>query len=464
MNERYLISLPYLYPVCPISIDHARMFVVADINARLQRKNGNKVCFPIAAHFSGITAEKTSRLLNSNFEKDNKLYNEKRNIYNIFSRIYKIPDSILKLLQTPLDILYYFTYQIVSNLKEINISCDYDSFYTTYNKEFEAFVKVMFEYYEKNNVLVLNEKNELALNYSNVDWKKKTINSMNNIDFLQKFHKNNIMGAFENLREDFGLLRDYGIGIKYNENYVIDPMFDSDLFTLFDLYMKYKDKYNNINVEEIFRELFLCLKNKNLKAKDQIVKNIMEWLPCDLFVCEEHLKTWIVKKTYSETLLLDSSYRTKKYFITGMGKIGGERMSSSKGTAVLLKDLIAMYGNHNARIIILMTGGHPSKLYNYDLNLPNEVVEMTKYFKEYINYLNSVYLKNKCENIYTLEQDREKVKEYIEEGYYKQAIIHMMRIIPKNNKNINASRARAILELYNEYLEILVPGLLNIKL
>ena len=113
---KYLISLPYLYPVCPISIDHARMFVVADINARWERKAGKEVCFPIAAHFSGITAEKTCELLNGKYEKNSELYNQRKKILNIFSKIYKVPDNIIEMLKSPQDILYYFTYQTINDL------------------------------------------------------------------------------------------------------------------------------------------------------------------------------------------------------------------------------------------------------------------------------------------------------------------------------------------------------------
>ena len=463
-KEKFLISLPYLYPVCPISIDHARMFVVADINARWERKKGKQVCFPIAAHFSGVTAEKTCELLNGNYEKDSELYNERKKMLNIFSNIYKVPDNIIELLKTPQDILYYFTYQIINDLKNINVSCDFDLFYTTNCKDFEKFVKVMFEFYETNNALIMNEKNELALNYSDKNWKEQTLKSFNNIEFLQSFHKNNVMGSFDNIRKDFGLLRDYGIGIKYNEKYVIDPMFDSDLFTLYDLYMKVKGD-NDSEAENVFKTLFNSIKNTPDRTHNEIVNKIIEWLPCDLFVCEEHLKTWIVKKTYSEALLLRPELRTKKYFITGMGKINNERMSSSRGTAILLKDLIEKHGVHNARLIILMTGGHPSKLYNYDLNLPNEIMKMTNYFMEYVNYLYSKYLQNtKVDATNELIKERKEITNYIEQGYYKQAIILMMKIIPKNNRIIDSAKAKEILEIYNEFLDIIVPNLLNVKL
>ena len=67
-NNKLLISVPYIYPVCPLSIDHAKIMLVADINARLARAEGKDVFFPIAAHYSGVTAEKSI----DNLKSDNK--------------------------------------------------------------------------------------------------------------------------------------------------------------------------------------------------------------------------------------------------------------------------------------------------------------------------------------------------------------------------------------------------------
>ena len=465
MENKFLISLPYIYPVCPISIDHARMFVVADINARMQRKKGKEVCFPIAAHFSGVTAEKACELLNKKISKDEEGYTEKEKMYNIFLKVYQTPDSIIRAFKTPEDILNYYSYQTIWNLKEINVSCDYENFYTTNTEEFETFVKVMFEFYEKHKILILNSKNELALNYDDEEWKEKTLENFKKIDFIQSFHKPNFIGAFDNIRSDWGLLREYGMGIKYNEKYIIDPMFDSELFTLFDLYMKFRKDNESKNVYDIFEKVFEKLNKDEIEENNDLPSKIVNWMGTDLFVCEEHLKTWVVKKTYAETLLLKPRYHTKKYFITGMGSINHQRMSSSRGTAVLSKDMIENYGNHNARLIILMTGGHPSKLYNYDVNLPKTVMDMTKNFKEYINFLNSIYMKNRNVSINNeYEKDKEEIEKNIETGYYQQAIIDMMKIMPKKNKQITPSQAKEILNIYKEYLDILLPNFLTINL
>ena len=112
-----------------------------------------------------------------------------------------------------------------------------------------------------------------------------------------------------------------------------------------------------------------------------------------------------------------------------------------------------------------MTGGHPSKLYNYDVNLPKTVMDMTKNFKEYINFLNSIYMKNRNASINNeYEKDKEEIEKNIETGYYQQAIVHMMKIMPKKNKQITPSQAKEILNIYKEYLDILLPNFLTINL
>jgi len=43
----------------------------------------------------------------------------------------------------------------------------------------------MFEFYEKHKILILNSKNELALNYDDEEWKEKTLENFKKIDFIQ---------------------------------------------------------------------------------------------------------------------------------------------------------------------------------------------------------------------------------------------------------------------------------------
>ena len=181
MKKKYLISVPYIYPVCPLSIDHAKIMLVADINARIARSEGKNVCFPIACHYSGVTAEKVIENLNSsNLEIRNKERDK-------FLKTYKTPRSALEGFTSPNDILDYYTVQTVLDLKRLSVSCDYDNFYKTNEVDYEKFVHTIFENYDKKKLLIENSNDELALNYDDVNWRKSTKDTLDNLKLIGEF-------------------------------------------------------------------------------------------------------------------------------------------------------------------------------------------------------------------------------------------------------------------------------------
>lgn len=299
------------------------------------------------------------------------------------------------------------------------------------------------------------------MNFNNTHWRYNTREFISSMEFIQKFHKKNILGSFDTLTDDFGFIRPYGIGTYYAANQIIDPMFDGDFFMLFDSITR------EINIDDYSDALFATLVENIFKAasgisheNDIVIDRILSWLPCDVFVCEEHLKTWIVKKAFSEVLLLKPEYRTKKYFITGLGSRNNKRMSSSRGNAVLLKDLLEQHGSIKARMLILLCGGHPSKNYHYDEELIKTVDNMINKFGKY--YYKNLLGINTHSNylIRALEIEENTIKRYIEEGYYGQAINTLMIGIPSTYKNNpNYIVREDISYLCEKYLEILLPGI-----
>ena len=450
-KNKLLISVPYIYPVCPLSIDHAKIMLVADINARIARSEGKDVYFPIAAHYSGVTAEKSINNLNCNvIDRRNKERDK-------FIKVYKTPRIVVESFNTPEKLLDYYTSQTLLDLKRLNISCDYLNFYKTNEEDYEIFVKTIFNYYEKKGMLIKNLKNELALNYDDKVWKNRTKNNLNQLTFISPSLRNNILSSFENIRSDWGILRNYGIGVKYNDNYVIDPMFDSELFVVYDLYKKFSYLINNEKRTDIFNEIFESLGGYK-KPTTPIVKSIVKWMPTDLFVCEEHLKNWIVKKTFSETLIFERKYYTKKYFITGMGYINGERMSSSRGTAILLKDLLDQYGSSVTRMIIMFTGGHPSKMYNYAEENINTINKMLQDFYDYIVFLNGKLLNVECDNNEFIEEF-EKINKNLKEGFYQQVLVDLMKNLKKKYSNAENETLIKIRNTLKYFISILLPDI-----
>ena len=351
--KKLFISSAYVYPLCPLNINHARMFIIGDIIARYSRKEGKKVFFPIASHYSGNSAQNISEIFKKKFSQNNIINEKDKEIFNLYKNIYNTPKSILKSFNDPLNILNFYNQEILWELKSLNVSGDYEYSYTTKHKDFSVFVNTIISLYKKNNLLINNKKGELALNYNDNKWKAKTLSLLSQIEFIQPFHKNNIISAMKNVRNDWGLLREDGFGVSYGKKWIIDPMFDSELLTIFDLYVKFKkeSKDKSVSAKDAFKNLFEVLNNKK-KPESALVNKIIQWLPCDTFICEEHLKNWIVKKLLTENILLCKKYQTKKYFILGMGLLNGKRMSASRGNAILASDLINYYGPTKARLII----------------------------------------------------------------------------------------------------------------
>lgn len=453
MKKKYLISVPYIYPVCPLSIDHAKIMLVADINARLARSIGMNVYFPIACHYSGVTAERVIENLNSdNIEIRNKERDK-------FIKIYKTPRNEIDGFKKPNDILDYYTVQTVLDLKRLNISCDYDNFYKTNEKDYENFVHVIFENYDKQNLLIKNSKNELALNYDDNKWKQNTKDILEKLNIIHPSLKNNITSSLDNIKGDWGILRDYGIGVPFKDNYVIDPMFDSELFVIYDLYKKFQDLDSNNDSKKTFSEIFSLLKkNKKIKSDNPLVDKVLNWLPTDLFVCEEHLKNWIVKKTFSENILFNRKYFTINYFITGMGYIDGKRMSSSRGTAILLKDLLDVYGSTITRMIIMFTGGHPSKMYNYTEQNIATIKKMLNEFYDYVVFINSKLINEKTiENIYI--DEFEKLYQLLNDGFYQQLLVELMKNIKRKYSKNNVEELIKVKNTLKYFMNILLPDI-----
>lgn len=451
-KNKFLISVPYIYPVCPLSIDHAKIMLVADINARIARNEGKNVYFPIAAHYSGVTAEITIEKLKSNdFETRTK---EQRK----FIEIYKTPRKIVESFDTPEKILDYYTAQTILDLKRLEISCDYSKFYKTNVKDYENFVTSIFQKYEDEGLLIKNSKNELALNYEDKCWKMKTLENLNKLKFISPSLRNNVISSIDNIRSDWGILRNYGIGVKYKENYVIDPMFDSELFVIYDLFKKFEDQNNEKDTYKLFTDVLRCLNGNNpLNKNNEIIKKIVDWMPTDLFVCEEHLKNWIVKKTFSESLLFKEKYQTKNYFITGMGYIEGKRMSASRGTAILLKELLDDYGPTITRMIIIFTGGHPSKMYNYSKKNIEIICKTLTEFYDFTVYLNSKLLDVDCGNEYIDEFSE--LNEKLKLGFYQQILIDIMKTLKKKYSNSNLNDLKKLKNTIKYFMNILLPNL-----
>lgn len=459
------ISLPYVYPVCPLNINHAKMFVVADVYARYLRMKDEKqnVIFSVASHFSGNTAQRVATELKAYF--DGVKTEENIKTYNLYRNIYKVPHSAIKELVDPQYIMSYFHSETLWELKNLGVSCDYDAAYTTKDNDFSEFVWAVINCYKESGVLIVNKNNELAINYSDELWRKRTELLIKNTEIKKDFQRNNILAVFKHLSAEWEMLRCSGFGVQFQKSgLIIDPMFDSELLTIYDLYNFWKVK-DNVSVSGLpfFTALMRSVKyNCNMGAELSnnerfMIDNILNSLPCEIFFGEEHLKNWLCKKFFAEELLLHPDKRTKSYRVLGMGMLDGKRMSASKGHSIFSSDLIKEYGGNLTRLIILLSGGNISNMYNYDYDI---ILQSKKMLNDFINYW--IYLCSDYDNSdedLCVEKHERAIDEMIRDGYLRKAITYLLVNIPAKNKRLSYDNKRALKQFYKKYLSIFLPEL-----
>jgi len=81
-KKKYFIDIAHMHPVCPLSLSHAKIFVLADIWARWKRSKGLPVRFPICMHYSGSTVFKITNAV-SNFLQKQKLSDTDQKILDL---------------------------------------------------------------------------------------------------------------------------------------------------------------------------------------------------------------------------------------------------------------------------------------------------------------------------------------------------------------------------------------------
>lgn len=462
IKMKHLLSTAYIYPVCPISFNHARIYVIADIYGRYERLKGNEVYFPIATHLSGNTAHKIAHEISDLLTEGLLDESSDSPIVKLFHTGYNLPLSILKTFNDPLAILKYYSDETLKELRLLGVEADYRDLYTTADKDYEPFIRAVIDAYKKNGVLRFNKNNELSLDYENLKWRNDTKKLIQRTMFVESKQKNVPLASLKNIRSDWNLLRDTGFGAIY-EGRVVDPMFDSELFSIFDVYVKYRETYKSIHLDtyEFFSGLLETLLSGS-EPKNDLEAAILEWLPCEHFIVEEHLRNWIAKKMHAESLLLNRKYQTKKYTILGMGLINGKRMSASKGSAVLAKDLLEKYGGLTSRLLMIMQGGQLSKDFNYDRRMEWSIIKIQRRFKKHLQMLDKRAQKLSEAPPLSISAIESEVIKSIESGKLQKGLFILIERCPRMFRDTDANTAYWLTKLYKKYIDkVFAPELVT---
>lgn len=184
-NKKYFLDIAYMHPVCPLSLSHARIFVLADVWARWKRKQGFSVRFPICMHYSGSTVFKITNAV-SNFLRKQKLSDIDKKTLDLIFNFYKIPKEHLYKFTKPLSVLDYFSDLILKDLKSIQISSDYKDYFNTNNPLYQEFVRAVFDIYEEKRFITTHNGNK-SLDYPSPLFRNLAVKRLNETKFSYKF-------------------------------------------------------------------------------------------------------------------------------------------------------------------------------------------------------------------------------------------------------------------------------------
>ena len=134
-RPKYFLTVAYPYPNSPQHIGHGRTYTLADVHARYLRMKGYNVLLPMAFHYTGTPILAMAKRL---AEKDPELL-------DTFTRIYRVPESVLNTLSDPLLIARYFHEEIKAGMKEIGYSIDWRREFTTIDPTYRRFIEWQFK-------------------------------------------------------------------------------------------------------------------------------------------------------------------------------------------------------------------------------------------------------------------------------------------------------------------------------
>lgn len=464
-KKKYFLDIAHMHPICPLSLSHARIFILADVWARWKRKQGFSVRFPICMHYSGSTVFNITNAI-SNFLQKQKLSDADQKILDLILNFYKIPGGHLHKLTEPLNVLNYFSETILRDLKSIQISYDREDYFNTNNQLYQDFVRSVFDVYAKK-LFIKTSNDHKALDYPNPLFRDSAVKRLNETKFSPPTAKAMVAESLEKLDNEWSFERGNSIGTNMG-GYVIDPMFDAEFLSVFNaMYPYLKDLgADRSKARDIFREFFYKTENpdkKNSALVEELYSNSQEILPVNKFIVERHLQNWVAKKIYAETILSPVAPSTSEYFFLGSVTKNGQVDSASRGLGITLSQLIETVGPESARTALLLTIGTPHRDYELGSTLEHARKKLNK-FKDFFGHFknSSIQKQRQVEDI--IKNKKVEIDAYINCGKIRRAVLVLFDELPKIIQpflvdSLEENSSKDVSNFLYEYLNIFCPSL-----
>ena len=211
-----------------------------------------------------------------------------------------------------------------------------------------------------NNCVVKIMDDQWFMKYGNEEWTEKTLKVLNQETVIPKEIKNNFE-YYINWLDDWACSRKVGLGTRlpWDKQWLIEPLTDSTIYMSYYSIAKYLRNMNPDDLNRAFFDKVLLDKDSDeITVPAEKVKEIQDefnyWYPLDWRLSAKDLVgNHLSFLMFAHSAIYPKDKWPRGTVVFGMGLLEGNKMSSSKGNVILLKDAIKDYTADVVRLFLM---------------------------------------------------------------------------------------------------------------
>ena len=211
-----------------------------------------------------------------------------------------------------------------------------------------------------NNCVVKIMDDQWFMKYGDEEWTEKTLKVLEGETIIPHELKNNF-DYYINWLDDWACSRKVGLGTKlpWDNQWLIEPLTDSTIYMSYYAIAKYLRDMDPDDLNLAFFDKVLLNKDSGeITVPEEKVKEIQDefnyWYPLDWRLSAKDLVgNHLSFLMFAHSAIYPEEKWPKGTVVFGMGLLEGNKMSSSKGNVILLKDAIKDYTADVVRLFLM---------------------------------------------------------------------------------------------------------------
>ena len=231
----------------------------------------------------------------------------------------------------------------------------------------ENMATIMYDFAERpvvcrcgNNCVVKIMDDQWFMKYGDEEWTEKTLEVLEGETVIPKEIKNNFE-YYLNWLDDWACSRKVGLGTRlpWDDQWLIEPLTDSTIYMSYYSIAKYLRDMNPDDLTRAFFDKVLLNKDSGeITVPAEKVKEIQDefnyWYPLDWRLSAKDLVgNHLSFLMFHHSAIYPKDKWPRGTVVFGMGLLEGNKMSSSKGNVILLKDAIRDYTADVVRLFLM---------------------------------------------------------------------------------------------------------------